>query len=184
MPGDLAEQGVPQPVDALKVAEEQDQLLEMRLGERSMGAVERVGDRMGESRLREKPLEFVHVLPERLDLAVLFLGDPPHQHMHRAPVLREKRGYLLADKHPREIRNLQAALNPVMVGESHPIHSAPFQLGVEIPRRGVTVGDSRLSQQPFRSAVTVQGMQVEIGFHGVSRLKTQRCAAGRSNSGS
>ena len=69
-------------VDGFEVAEDQRELAHLRWGELAVGAVEGVGDRVGEILGGEVGLEVEDVFAERLDVAVLRLVVSPHVHVH------------------------------------------------------------------------------------------------------
>ncbi|EDY18892.1 hypothetical protein CfE428DRAFT_3550 [Chthoniobacter flavus Ellin428] len=166
---DFAEQLVAQSIQSLEMLEEQDEFLDVREGEPVIGSVKRMRDGVREIFRGEIFLQVENVVPHRLDLAVLRLGDAPHQEMHFATVVRKTGADLFADENARPPGDFEAAFNAVVIGEGDEIHPALAQLLVLPSGLRVAVGKTGAAEEPFRGAVAETGVQVEIGFHGIGK---------------
>ena len=143
---------------------EQHQLFDVGRIEPVIEAVERMRDGVRELLRREVALQLVDILPHRLDFPMLALIESPNEHVHLAPVLGKARPNLFAEKDAGAIRDFEAAIDPIVIGERHAIHPALAQLIVERARLGIALRQSDATEQPFRCAVTVAGVEMEIGF--------------------
>ncbi len=163
--GGVAEEAVAQAVEALEVAEEEDELLEVRGGEFVVEAMERVRDGVGELLLREVGLEVEDVFAQALELGVLRLAQAPDEDVDGAAVFGEVGGDLLAEEDAGAIGDLEAAVDGVVVGEGDEIHAARPERIVEVAGLGVAGGKAGAAEEPFRRARAVAGVEMEIGFH-------------------
>ena len=77
--GEIAEEGVPQPVYPLKVLKQEDQPFQVRRVELAINAVERVGDGVGDFLGLKVLLQVKDVVLDGGNLAILRLGNPPNQ---------------------------------------------------------------------------------------------------------
>ena len=162
--GHVAQERVAQSVDPLEMTEEQDQFFEVGDAQLVVEPVERVGDGVGDPLPGQNPLQIVNILAGGLDGAVLGLGDAPGEDLHPAAILGKMRGDLLAEESARLIRDGQAAVDGVVVGEGDKLHSRRAQSLAEGKGIGVAVREVEPSKQPFRRAVAMAGMKVEIGL--------------------
>ena len=124
---------------------------------------ERVGHRVRDVVLLEPGRQLVNVAPQRLNLRVLRLGDTPGEQVNLHIILGEKGRDFLADERPRLARDLEAALNRVVVGEGDKIKPSLTQLAVERFRIGTTRGKIDLPQQPVARPGAVPRVEMEIG---------------------
>jgi hypothetical protein len=76
-------------------------------------------------------LQVEDVVAETFYIAMLLLGDSPHKNVQLTSVVWEICCDLFADKGSREMYNLQAALDRIVVGNSCIIHAALEQLAVQ-----------------------------------------------------
>ena len=161
---DLAEKRVAQAVDSLESLEEQQQFLEVGDAKFFVHLVKRMCNGMGDVVLRQVFLQVVDILAQALDFAVLRLVDSPHEQMHLAAVLGEIGRHLLADECARLVRDFEATLDAVVVGDGDEIHPARAKQVVEFPGLGIAVGKIEPARDPFRGAVAEAGMDVEVNF--------------------
>ncbi len=112
--------------------EEQNQPFEMRCVQLAVDAVKRVGHGVGDLARLEVALESENVVADNHDIGVLSLGDPPDQEMNLARILREIRRNLLTNERIRQIRDLETALDRVVVGDRDVIHPALDQLPMQL----------------------------------------------------
>jgi hypothetical protein len=66
-----------------------------------------------------------------------------------AGVIWKISGNLLADEGPRPIRNFQAAIDRVVIGDGNKIHSTFAQLVIQLLWIGITVGKIESAEKPF-----------------------------------
>jgi hypothetical protein len=118
-------------IEGFKMPEEQDELLQMQIRELSIHAVEWMGYGMSDVLGKKILLQIVNTLPRLLDFPMLQLGDSPHEYVHTALILRENSGYLFADDDIRQVRDLQAAIDSILIGERHKAHPGRPELAVE-----------------------------------------------------
>ena len=71
---------------------------------------------------------------------------------------------LFADERAWAIRNLQATIDPVVIGDGHEVHSARLERIVERARRCEAIGQTDAPEEPLGSAHAVAGMNVQVGF--------------------
>jgi hypothetical protein len=69
--------------------------------------------------------QLVHVAAKPLEIVVLRLGDPVGEHVDDRAVLRESRRDLLGDEGVGQVRDVEAALDRVVVGDGHQRHATP-----------------------------------------------------------
>jgi hypothetical protein len=76
--------------------------------------------------------------------------------MQLARIIRKTRGDLFADKSARQMRNLEAAIDRIVIGDGDKIHAAGEQLLVQLFWVRITVGKIQTAEKPFfrASAVT------------------------------
>ena len=130
----LAQERVPQTVDALEMFEEQNQPLKMRALQFSVDAVKGMSDGVCDFRALQIPLQRKNVIANDHDIVVLFLRDAPDQDVDLAGVLRKISCDLLADKSVGQIANCETAIDRVVIGDGDEIHSAREQFPMQLPR--------------------------------------------------
>src|SRR5207248_1233525 len=112
--------------------EEKDQLLEMSCFQFAVDAVKRMRDRVRDLRRLQVPLQLEDIIPDGFDLAMLLLRDSPNKNVELAGIMRKIRRDLFADKSARQMRNLEAAFNGVVIGDGDVIHPALKQLLMQL----------------------------------------------------
>ncbi len=162
VPGELAQERVAEAVDALKVAEKEDEPLEMRGRELAVDAVKRVRDGVGDRLLLQEGLEVENVLAQADDLAVLGLAQAPGEQIYFAWVLREISRNLLADKCIGIRRNRETALDGVVVGDGDEVHPGFLGAGVKIGRIGVAIGEIEPAEDPILGSIAEFRMEMKV----------------------
>ena len=79
-------------------------------------------DSVRDLRALQVPLQIEKIFANAFDLAMLRFRNPPYQNVQLATVVREISGDLLADEGPRQVRNFQAAIDRVVIGDGNVIH--------------------------------------------------------------
>lgn len=69
--------------------------------------------------------------------------------MQLAGIVRKIRRDLFTDKSARQMRNLEATLDRIMIRDGDVIHPALEQLGMQLFRVRITVGKIQASEKPF-----------------------------------
>ncbi len=178
VPGELAQERVAESVDALEVAEKEDEPLEMRGRELAVDAVKRVRDGVGDRLLLQEGLEVENVLTQPDDLAVLDLVQAPGEQIYFAWVLREISRNLLTDKCIGMRGNRETTLDGVVVGDGDEVHPAaldgvvvgdgdevhPGFLGadVKIERIGVAIGEIEPAKDPILGSIAEFRVQMKV----------------------
>jgi len=63
--------------------------------------------------------------------------------------VREISGDLRADEGPRQVRNFQAAIDRIVIGNGNVIHPTFAQLFIQLLRIGIAVGKIEAAEKPF-----------------------------------
>jgi len=63
--------------------------------------------------------------------------------------VRKVSGNLLADEGPRQVRNFQATIDRVMIGNGNVIHPTFAQLFVQVLWIGIAIGKIESAEKPF-----------------------------------
>ncbi len=134
----LAQERIAQAIDALEMFEEENQALEMRDLQFAVDAVKRMRHRMHDRCALQIGLELEDVLADAHDLRVLGFRDSPNEEVDLAGILREISRDLFADEGVRQVGDLQAALDCVVVGDGDEIHP----LGAQARRRALSDANS------------------------------------------
>ena len=153
----------------LKIFKQEQELLEMVNIQATVYRPERVRQGMGDILLLEIVHHGIDVLPQFLDLPMLFLVDVIDQDMHLTAVLREIAGDFLADKGIGQVGDFQTTVDIVVIGDGNPIHATLFGDGIELFGFGVTFMTAELLQHPLGRAGGKLGVDMEIDFHGQAR---------------
>jgi hypothetical protein len=66
-----------------------------------------------------------------------------------AGVVRKVSSNLLADKAPRQMRNFQAAIDRIVIGNGNVIHPTFAQLFIQLLWIGIAVGKIESAEKPF-----------------------------------
>jgi hypothetical protein len=80
--------------------------------------------------------------------------------MQLARIIRKTRGDLFADKSARQVRNLEAAVDRIVIGNGDEIHPTLEQLLVQLFWVGITVGKIQTAKEPFFRARAVARVNV------------------------
>jgi hypothetical protein len=75
--------------------------------------------------------------------------------MQLARIIRKTRGDLFADKSARQMRNLEAAIDRIVIGNGDKIHATGEQLLVQLFWVRITVGKIQTAEKPFFRARAV-----------------------------
>ena len=82
--------------------------------------------------------------------------------MQLAWILREKCGDFLAHEGALEVADLEIALNRVVIGDGHEIHSGRAQLLIKIARLRTAVGKIEAPEKPFLRARAEARVKMKI----------------------
>ena len=105
-------------------------------------------------------LERENIVAEDYDVAVLSGGNAPNQKMNLARVLRKICRNFLANEGIRQIRQLEAALNRVVIGDGDVIHPALDQFPMQLLGIGIAIGKIKTPEEPFLGAIAVTRVNV------------------------
>jgi len=111
--------------------EQEDELLEMTSFQFSVHAVKRVRNCVRDLRDLQVALQVEDVIADSFDVAMLLLRDSPNKNVQLARIVGEIRRDLLTEKDARQMRNLQTALDRIVVGNRRVIHAALEQLAMQ-----------------------------------------------------
>ena len=81
-------------------------------------------------------------------------------------IVRKLGRHLLADEGIRELCDLQASVDPVVIGEGDVGHPLFFQPLIQHPRIGIAIGKLEAAENPFRGSIAEFRMNMEIDFRG------------------
>ena len=124
----IAQKRVAQTVDPLKMFEKKDELLEVHGLELPFTLYKRMRDSVRDLCVLKVPLQIEDVFANAFDIAMLLFRNPPDQNVQLAGVVRKISSNLLADEGPRQVRNFQAAIDRIVIGNGNVIHPAFAQL--------------------------------------------------------
>src|SRR5467141_1597316 len=128
---------------------EKNELLEMACLKFPVHAVEGMRDCVGNLPRLQVALQLKDVIAHSFDVAMLLFRDSPNKDVHLARVMGEMRRDLFADKGTRQVRNLQATLDCIVVSDGGVIHSALEQLPVQRLWVRIAVGKIKAAEEPF-----------------------------------
>ena len=97
----------------------------------SVHAVKRVRNCVRDLCGLQVALQVKDVIADTFYIAMLLLGDSPDKNVQLTSVVWEIRCDLFANKGARQVRNLQAAIDRIVVGNRCVIHAALEQLVVQ-----------------------------------------------------
>src|ERR1700724_3174904 len=117
--------------------EEQNQALEVCRFQLPVDAVKRMGDGMGDICASEVTLQRKDVVSNNDNIRVLLCGDSPDQKVNLAGVLWKIGCDLLTDKRLRQIADLEAAFDGVVIGDGDEIHPALDKLPMQLAWVGI-----------------------------------------------
>src|ERR1700681_3493977 len=98
-------------------------------------------------------LKLENVPFDLLDLSVLPLGKVPEKQVNFYVVVGELGRHFLADEGIRKLSDLQATIDPVVIGKGYITHPLFFQPSVQDPRIGVAIRKLEAAKNPFRGAI-------------------------------
>ena len=124
---------------------------------------ERMGHRVRDLLRLEVAGQVIDIAAQPLDFRMLRFGDAPGEQVHLDIVLGEKCGDFLADECSRFPRDLEAAVDRVVIGESDEIEPLLPHRSVNLPGCGAAGREIHLAQQPIRGPRAVTRVEMEIG---------------------
>ena len=161
--------------------EKENQALDMRGLKFAVDAVKRMRHRMRDRFALQIGLELEDVFTRVHDVRVLRFRYSPNQKVNLAGIVREISRDLFADEGVRQIGNLKAALDAVVIGDGDEIHPFRAQRGVKIFWMRIAVGKIEAAKKPFFRALAEARMNVKIAAaHSISdfgmRISERRSA--------
>ena len=118
-------------------------------GQAVVDGVQRVGDGTRDGSLLQVADEIKDVGPQFLDVGVLGFGDVVDEDVDLAPVFGEIGSDLLTDESPRQMRDLEGALDFVVVRDGDERHAPPPRDVVEMKRLGKALGAADFLEEPL-----------------------------------
>ena len=134
-------------------------------GQPVVHGVERVGDGARDGSLLQVADEIEYVGPQLLDVGVLGFGDVVDEDVDLAPVFREIGSDLFADKGPRQMRDLEGALDFVVVRDGDERHAPPPRDVVEVKRLGKALGAADFLEKPLGRPRGMSRVYVQVRLH-------------------
>src|SRR6266403_5840702 len=134
---------------------EKNELLEMARLKFSVHAVEGMRYCVGNLSRLQVALQLKDIVAHTFDVAVLLFRDSPNKDVHLARFMGEIRRDLFAEKGARQVRNLQATIDCIVVSDGDVIHSALEQLPVQRLWVRIAVGKIKAAEEPFFRSRTV-----------------------------
>jgi hypothetical protein len=117
----------------------------------------------------------------RLDLSVLRFSEAPYKNMYFAFVVGKVCCHFLAENHSRQVRDLQASGNGVMIRNCYEVHPDFTKTLVGLQRIRVTRRKVQTTQHPVRSAGAVAGVDMKVGFRLRRVHRSERRRASQSS---
>src|ERR1700731_2182366 len=147
--------------------EQKDQLLNVVRSQLLIHVVQRMGNRMLDSGEHQIFLKLVDVSSELLDLGVLRLSKVPDDQVNLNVVVVGKEGcHLFADESIRQLCDLKASVDPVVIGECNVGHPLFFQPPVKQSWIGIAIGELEAAENPFSGSIAEFRMDMEVDFCG------------------
>src|ERR1700693_376063 len=112
-----------------------------------------MGDRMVDPCERQILLKLVDIPSDLLDLSVLRLGEVPEKQVDLYAIVGKLGRHLLTNESIRELCDLQATVDSVVVGEGYVAHPLFFQPAVQHPRIRIAIGKLEAAKNPFRGSI-------------------------------
>jgi hypothetical protein len=119
--------------------------------------------------------EIEDVSSNALNVFMSCLCDVVHRYVEFALVVWEISGNLFAEKTPVQVRDLQASVNGIMVGNGDQVHTSGFSNMIEMERIGEALRTVQFFQYPFGWSHGKLRMNMEICFHDLVLLSFCRC---------
>jgi hypothetical protein len=118
----------------------------------------------------------------RLQVAMVLLGEIPHQHMQRDVVLGKPRGDFLADERPGLIGNAKGAFDRVVVGDRDERHPAASARVVDVLGRRVRLRQPSPAKREVAAVRRVTRVDVKIAaLHWIVHLCRCSASSGRKS---
>ena len=146
--------------------EEKDQLLNVIGGQLPSHVVKWMSDRMTDSGAGQIFPELENIPSDLLDLDVLRLGEVPEEQVDVHVIVRKLGGNLLADENIRKLSDLEAPVDPIVIGEGDIGHPFLLQPLIQLPRIRIAIGKLEPAENPFCGSIAKFGVNVEIDFRG------------------
>ena len=106
------------------------------------------------------PLQIEDIFAHAFDIAMLLFRNPPDQNVQLAGVIRKVSSNLLADESPRQMRNFQATIDRIVIGNGDVIHPMFTELFIQLLRIGIAVGKIESAEKPFFRPRTMAGVDM------------------------
>ncbi len=158
--GGFSKAGMVAAVDALKMAKHENQLLQLQGRELFIRRIKRMRHGVSQRLLEEVFLQVKNIFAQGLDFAVLGFGLPPDEDVDLAFIVGETRRDFLAENHARQMGNLQAARDGIVIREGDELHAGGAQALVNLLGIGGTRRKIQTAQNPIRRTRAVAGMNV------------------------
>ena len=153
---------VEQPIDALEHGEQEQQLLQGRRREVPAWGQQRVRGGVRDVLRAQVIHQVVHVAAPPLDLGVLVGRQIPGQDVDGAARVGKHRGDLLRQERAGAIRQREATVDRVVVGQRDEVHAA-LAAQVILPRRiDVALRAGEEAREPLVVAARRAGMNVQV----------------------
>ncbi len=136
--------------------------LEVRRGHGHPHAVERVREPVREAALSKERDQLHNRASARLEVAVVFLRQVPHEHVQRDPLGFELRRDLDGEECVGEVRNPQRALERVAIRDGHEAHPALLAHAVHTLGIGVRLAELRATKGVVPAVGGVARVHVQI----------------------
>jgi hypothetical protein len=145
----IAQQRIPQAVDAFEMLKEKNEPLEVGGLEFAVNAVERVGSGMRDLLPMQISLKVENVFARRRNDAMLLFGQPPGEEVYLTDILRKICRNLFTYKDITMFVDLQTTIDRVVIGDGDEVHPACFEIPTEFVRLGVAVREIKPPKEPF-----------------------------------
>jgi hypothetical protein len=164
--GCIAQERVPQPIDALEMLEQQDKFLDMIRSQVAILIVERMRNGVANAALCEITLQLEDVFSELLNISVLRFGQIPQEQMNVDMVVRKLSRNLLTEKRIRKLCDFAATIDPIVVGKRDKGHPFLFHPLIQLLRIGIAVWKFESAKNPLSRMIAEFGVNMEVDFRG------------------
>ena len=151
-------------VESLEALEEHQQLLDVLEAQPAVDAEQRMRHRVRDAMVVEVVAQLVDVVAQALDVAVLPFVDAEHQAVDRAAVLGKAHRDLAGEEGARQVRDLERAVDGVVIGEGDQRHVALATAAVDHQRIGVALGRADPLEQPLGRPIGEAAVNVQVGL--------------------
>jgi len=114
-----------------------------------------VRDCVSDLRTLQVSLQIEDVFSHVFDITMLLFRNAPHQNVQLAGIVGKVSSNLLADEGPRKVRNFQAAIDRVVIGNGNIVHPTFAQLFVQLLWIGIAIGKIESAEKPLFRAHTM-----------------------------